>query len=307
MATQLSTPASHSQSGLGRFLMVAFGFTWLCWTPGLILASCNNLLMPNFDTYHQLWITGFEGALHATLSALFFLGVYGPLLGAYISIRFAGDRSGLRYWRQQITYWRVTPSWYGMVLLLVLVIGGIPFVLFTVLGGLQASEYSLGWIAALFVIQILRSGLGEEPGWRGYMLPILRVRYSGERYIWVMGLIWSLWHLPIVITQTLQAMADQSMLPIVLTLLTAVAGNIMALIGMSYLYVWVLNRTGSIWLLMVLHAASNVLVLWMISFLVLKQTAGFAVALMPWFWVILLQWRLGKTKFPGEPLTAIPR
>lgn len=39
--------------------------------------------------------------------------------------------------------------------------------------------------------------LGEEIGWRGYLFPALRQHYSNLQSHLLVGLIWSLWHLPI--------------------------------------------------------------------------------------------------------------
>ena len=39
--------------------------------------------------------------------------------------------------------------------------------------------------------------LGEEIGWRGYLYPVLRERFSLLQTHLLVGLIWSLWHLPI--------------------------------------------------------------------------------------------------------------
>ncbi|MEN6349562.1 MAG: CPBP family intramembrane glutamic endopeptidase [Syntrophomonas sp.] len=40
--------------------------------------------------------------------------------------------------------------------------------------------------------------LGEELGWRGYLLPKLRMLLSDRAALIVTGLIWGVWHLPCV-------------------------------------------------------------------------------------------------------------
>ena len=63
-------------------------------------------------------------------------------------------------------------------------------------------------LSSLALIQILASltyapflnsffALGEEIGWRGYLYPALRERFSIVQTHVLLGLIWSLWHLPI--------------------------------------------------------------------------------------------------------------
>jgi len=44
-------------------------------------------------------------------------------------------------------------------------------------------------ILSVFVMQLFTSGLGEEPGWRGFLLPRLQARYEGDKFVWVLGLL----------------------------------------------------------------------------------------------------------------------
>ena len=71
--------------------------------------------------------------------------------------------------------------------------------------GVSQSTIPLSFLA---LIQILASltyapflnsffALGEEIGWRGYLYPALRGRFSIVQTHVLLGLIWSLWHLPI--------------------------------------------------------------------------------------------------------------
>src|SRR5262245_22537653 len=45
-------------------------------------------------------------------------------------------------------------------------------------------------------MQIITGATGEELGWRGFLLPRLRKHYGPVTAAWVMGSLWSLWHLP---------------------------------------------------------------------------------------------------------------
>ena len=45
-------------------------------------------------------------------------------------------------------------------------------------------------------MQIITGAVGEELGWRGFLLPRLRKHYGPVTAAWVMGSLWSLWHVP---------------------------------------------------------------------------------------------------------------
>ena len=41
------------------------------------------------------------------------------------------------------------------------------------------------------------TSLGEETGWRGYLLPVLLRKFTPLRASGILGLFWALWHLPL--------------------------------------------------------------------------------------------------------------
>jgi uncharacterized protein len=46
------------------------------------------------------------------------------------------------------------------------------------------------------VLQVVTGAVGEELGWRGFLLPRL-ARFAGKTSaVWIMGVLWSLWHVP---------------------------------------------------------------------------------------------------------------
>jgi len=54
-------------------------------------------------------------------------------------------------------------------------------------------------LLAHIALQILVVGLGEELGWRGWLIPTLTARYGLARATAITGAIWYLWHLPILL------------------------------------------------------------------------------------------------------------
>jgi len=283
------------------YLLVANGITWLGWLPGLIVGNRQGYIMPNFDTYAGLFKFGFANSQHITLGIAFQLAVYGPLIGSLVATWMDGGRAGLSDLWQRITRWNIGGRWYLTALGITMLLAGLPVAVFALTGGFTPSTYPIYYVLFLFVIQLLTSGLGEEPGWRGFLLPRLQARFEGEKAVWMLGLIWAIWHYPLVILRTLSVMHDVTLPQMVITIIMSLAGMTMSQIGLSFIYVWLYNRTRSVFLMIVFHALSNVLSTWLLTFLAEPQAVTLFVALMPWAVVVFMQKRFGREYFPGAP------
>jgi membrane protease YdiL (CAAX protease family) len=71
-------------------------------------------------------------------------------------------------------------------------------------GTVQFSAYNLLIISVLQVIIIgpvinIIPTLGEELGWRGYLLPRLRELFSDRAALVITGVIWGVWHIPVIV------------------------------------------------------------------------------------------------------------
>jgi membrane protease YdiL (CAAX protease family) len=141
--------------------------------------------------------------------------------------------------------------------------------------------------AAILLLQLLTSGLGEEPGWRGYLLPRLQERFSPIRSVWLLGLAWAVWHYPLTAIYALSGVPADAPAPAgVITVVIALLSQTIGIIGLTSVYVWLFNRTRSIFLMIVFHALTNAL-----PFLV-PPTLGpwaFVVGVLPWI-VVLVLW-----------------
>jgi uncharacterized protein len=106
------------------------------------------------------------------------------------------------------------------------------------------------------VILTLTDGLGEELAWRGFALPRLLTRYNALVASVVLGVIWALWHLPLLWTEG----GPMYQLPVWLLLLDVTAKSV--------LFTWVfLHTRGSVLIAMLFHGATNL-------FLVSPDVAG---------------------------------
>jgi uncharacterized protein len=93
------------------------------------------------------------------------------------------------------------------------------------------------------------SAAGEEIGWRGYMLTRL-IEAGIPRPVLVSGLIWALWHVPLIVTGIYVADPDHSwLLTVPLFMISATSA--------AFLLARVRLATGSIWPAIALHAAWN--------------------------------------------------
>jgi membrane protease YdiL (CAAX protease family) len=188
---------------------------------------------------------------------------FGPLLAALIVIPITQGRAGLRAWAASLLKWRVGWHWYpvaiGIPLIVALgaaalnVVFGAPSLsLAQILGangdaqGLS-SILSIGPVLSLVLVFFLRlinpsdGPLGEEPGWRGYALPILQAKRSPLVAALMVGVLAAGWHLPIFLVGAASPV------------------EILAPFCLGVVSSWVYNRSGgSLLLALIFHAAEGI-------------------------------------------------
>ncbi|TCP39760.1 type II CAAX endopeptidase family protein [Rhodovulum marinum] len=160
------------------FLGITFGLSW-----GIL----------------ALWIlaeaamTALFGPLSGT-HPLFLLAVYAPAIAAVSLVLRHGGVRGLRRFLSRLALWRCHWGWYLVLLV-----------------GLPAAFYGGAWIKGAPLAEPFQTGAGallalvavrtltgpvEEFGWRGVLQPLLQRRLAPLWAGVVVGLVWSLWHLP---------------------------------------------------------------------------------------------------------------
>jgi membrane protease YdiL (CAAX protease family) len=166
-------------------------------------------------------------------TVLLVIGGFGPLLAAAITIRYSGD--SLAEWLRKIIRWRVPVRFYAYAL-------GLPVLIMTAMNAMLAAlgqqlDVSLipGRIAAyvqtLLITAVIFGGQ-EEPGWRGFALPVLEQRHAPLVATLILGLGWGVWHIP----------------------LYGPLGFVVPLV-LAFFYSWLYNRTQSVLLCILLHAS----------------------------------------------------
>ncbi|MBO4359875.1 MAG: CPBP family intramembrane metalloprotease [Eubacteriaceae bacterium] len=94
----------------------------------------------------------------------------------------------------------------------------------------------------------LVSAAGEEIGWRGFMLPALTERFGEKKTLFLTGLIWALWHLPLLIWGGYMAEA---------ALWYRIPAFILCIVPIGIIAGILTYRSGSVWPAAFLHAAHN--------------------------------------------------
>lgn len=202
---------------------------FLIWLQRLVWLRQHRLLAFFVLAYLISWLSW---PLYAAglLPRMEFLPV-GPLAAAIIVIALTEGRRGFRVWGSRLVRWRVGWVWYAVALLLpaflALATGFANMALGAPAAGL--SEVTWSGLLTVFAVRLVNpmdGPLGEEPGFRGYAVPRLQASRSPLLAAAVLGVLVAFWHLPLVL------FGGVSLIGLPTTF------------AITFLYVWLFNRTG---------------------------------------------------------------
>jgi membrane protease YdiL (CAAX protease family) len=221
---------------VASYILVAYGITW---SIALLLAL----------SYHGVISLGIPFGLHYVLP-------YGPMLSALVLTWVRGGKDSLRGLLGRMSKWRIKPVWivtavfsvwvfYIYAALFMLAIGQ-PWPDLSIFGQVLYLPY-LTFLGS-WALWIFTYGIGEETGWRGYLLPHLQARYSALVSSLIVSLFWAAWHTPMFLyNENLIALGP--------------VGTVFWVIGLmfgSVLLTWLYNNTeGSILMTAIWHGTFN--------------------------------------------------
>ncbi|HEY1342414.1 MAG TPA: CPBP family intramembrane glutamic endopeptidase, partial [Bryobacteraceae bacterium] len=93
--------------------------------------------------------------------------------------------------------------------------------------------------------------MGEEIGWRGFLVPEMAQVTSFTATGWITGLAWSVYHYPLILFANYNSGTPKWFATIVFTWMVTVS---------AFVYAWLRLRSGSVWTGVLLHASHNLFI-----------------------------------------------
>ncbi|MBV7331538.1 CPBP family intramembrane metalloprotease [Chloroflexi bacterium TSY] len=220
------------------YFAVTFAWTWAFWGAAILLKI-------SLETPLGL--------------ALFLTGALGTLVTGIGFTYLTKNKEGQHdYWRRMIDVRRVGLKWFLTLLLFVPVLNGLAALIDYLLGGpgavwgnslvnIAANPFGLV-LSALFATLV---PFIEEVGWRGYVLDRLQSTRSALMSSLILGIVWSLWHLPLFFAEgTYQASLGIGTVDFWMFLI--------GVVPLSFAFTWVYNNTNrSILAVILFHSMVN--------------------------------------------------
>lgn len=216
------------------YLAATFGITWVAW--GILV-----VLVQRQVTRYGTW----------PFMSLYMLGGLGPTIGAYVAVWRTAGQAPLGEFNRRVLRWRVRPVWYLLALGLPVALGfmaiGIAVALKPALAA--AVSFKPWYLFPLYLLMTLVGGGLEELGWRGITQDEWARSIGPLRAALLIAPLWALWHLPLFFLPGVAQYHGNFAL--------FLAGQF----GTALLLGWLYTRTRSILLCVLMHAASNAVVM----------------------------------------------
>lgn len=218
----LNSGLNGSWKSLGVFIGLTFVWTWAFMIPAVTFVP------------------------ERLRTILIIFAAFGPFLAAIFTLRIFEGKEKLKEWLRFIFRFRIPVILYiAGAFLIPLLIGYLQYLIYRILGGTPGFVGADPWYMYLFALipTALLTGGNEEPGWRGYALPVLNKLTSPLLAGLILGIVHSLWHLPMMSRYE-----------------TNILWYSFNLIPLTFLFNWFyIKSRGSVWPIMLFHAGTNVI------------------------------------------------
>lgn len=281
------------------FYLIAVFITWTGWF------MIDSILMPLVDSgvnFEQLIFE--KGQYYIIVVSLFgSISVFGPGIAAFIVIAVTDGRLGIKCLIKKIFNWRVSYLWYGIALLLPVLIKYGSFLFNDIFLGGSLSidlEKILTFIFVfVFFDNLIPSGGQEEVGWTGFAQMRLQERYNVIQSTFIKVIMGWIWHLP---------------LYLIFPWIGQYGGDIWLFlwyyIPIGFIYSWLFNNTDSILIPALLHASFNTVGIHLITSFTSNNTVVLTIIIMGlvmYFIVFLLFLKYGKNLTHKSLPSLLPR
>lgn len=123
--------------------------------------------------------------------------------------------------------------------------------------GFEEINSIIAFVIALLIVGIVGiipsafSALGEEIGWRGFLVPELYKSQGFTKTSLISGAIWGTWHLPILLFADYNSGTPAWF---------AMSFFMLLVVSISFIYTWFRMISGSLWTAVLLHASHNLFI-----------------------------------------------
>jgi len=129
-------------------------------------------------------------------------GVPASSIGAAIAVLMVNGSGGLHQLLKRSFQWRFNPIWYIAAISTPLLIAAASTITSIWIADIETPKnwFSPSMPLGVMVFFLIYDGLGEEIGWGGFALPEFQKRLGSLGGSIMVGILWALWHLPLLFT-----------------------------------------------------------------------------------------------------------
>ena len=165
---------------LSAYVLLCYLFSW-----AFLLPCYRILLNAEEGTFPWLALIGLPGA-------------YGPSLIAILMVKLTEEKGRVKELLGKLLLWKAAWRWYLLILLIPVLLETAAVLISQAFGvalGAFALKRALTVYFPYVLIALPFGPMGEELGWRGYLLPKLLGKHKPLVASVILGFIWTFWHM----------------------------------------------------------------------------------------------------------------